>query len=267
MTLTGNAVSLVALFFTLISFFVVPQCKGIFRFLLINLITVLFISQLTFLLAEVFETRTLVCRVVAIFQHYSWLAYFFLMNATALEMAWRFRSLTGMVMARNQTSNRCRLTCLLVYGWMAPFFLVIPSVVLDIMYNLDLSPRYGMELGCWLNNQRALLYFFVIPFSVIVGFNTLLILFTIIRIKISASQSHMVSQERSVYQINIRLSTLMGLSWLLGLVASHTKLEAIWYAFIVLNTLQGVLFFFSFTFPQVTIQHLRASITASRTSN
>ena len=55
-----------------------------------------------------------------------------------------------------------------------------------------------------------------------------------------------LSQEHSYFRTNVKLSVLMGVSWLIGLVASYTQIDVIWYFFIVLNTLQGAVLFFTF---------------------
>lgn len=49
------------------------------------------------------------------------------------------------------------------------------------------------------------------------------------------------------YRLYCRLSTIMGLTWLTGLLASLVdQSEALWYLFVVLNTLQGLFIFIAF---------------------
>merc|ERR1719167_1558586 len=51
-----------------------------------------------------------------------------------------------------------------------------------------------------------------------------------------------------------KLSILMGLSWITGLIAGALDIEEVWYVFLVLNTLQGlfILVFFSCSKKVVT---------------
>ena len=40
----------------------------------------------------------------------------------------------------------------------------------------------------------------------------------------------------------------MGFTWIFGYIAAFTDVEALWYIYIILNSLQGVFIFFSFIF-------------------
>jgi len=41
--------------------------------------------------------------------------------------------------------------------------------------------------------------------------------------------------------VYVKLSVVMGLGWVLGFVAAFTDWSALWYAFVVVNSLQGAL--------------------------
>ena len=256
-TSLGISLSIVALFLTFINLcFKICDLKGIFRILLINLTVALFIAQTTFLLQELFLYNEQVCQAIAIFQHYSWLSYFFSMNSVAIEVAIRFRSLASMTKARNELARwnfpKRKWLVLLLHGWVSPLFLVIAGVVLDFGFSSRFSPLYGKGTACWLNNPSALLVLFVIPFCSIVGLNCCLVLFAIIRLRQISNIGGVLSQERSHFNINLKLSALMGVSWIVGLVGSYTNLEPFWYIFIILNSLQGVVIFFTFALPKRT---------------
>ena len=55
------------------------------------------------------------------------------------------------------------------------------------------------------------------------------------------------SGPKSNFYLYARLSTLMGLTWITGVLAAVLDVEFVWYIFLVLNTLQGlfILVFFS----------------------
>lgn len=48
------------------------------------------------------------------------------------------------------------------------------------------------------------------------------------------------------YRLYWRLSTIMGLTWLTGVVASFVDNDILWYLFVILNTLQGLFIFIAF---------------------
>ena len=44
----------------------------------------------------------------------------------------------------------------------------------------------------------------------------------------------------------IQIASLMGFTWIFGYIAAFTDVEALWYIYIILNSLQGVFIFISF---------------------
>lgn len=59
------------------------------------------------------------------------------------------------------------------------------------------------------------------------------------------------------YRLYCRLSTIMGLTWLTGLLASLVdQSDALWYLFVLLNTLQGLFIFIAFGFKRSRLANL-----------
>ena len=253
-TLVGNIVSLLALALTFISLVFFPFQKSFIHILVISLVISLFCAQTLFCIQELFLFQFQLCRIAGILQHYMWLTYFFFMNSIAVEMALRFRNLENLVKARSENHRKGLHIGLLAYSFLGPLFLVSPGVILDVVSETALSPHYGQGKACWINNNSALLYLFVIPFSSLVVLNTCLVVSAIWGIYKISGQNQVISRERSYFWINIKMCSLMGLSWGLGLVAYYTQLAPIRYAFIVFNTLQGVLIFCSFGLTQNVIK-------------
>ena len=54
-------------------------------------------------------------------------------------------------------------------------------------------------------------------------------------------------KRRVGFLLYIKLSTLIGLTWAFGLVASILDMPSLWYPFIILNSLQGLFIFVLFT--------------------
>ena len=254
LTLVGNIVSLLALALTFISLAFFPFQKSSIRILVISLVTSLFCAQTLFCIQELFLFQFQLCRITGILQHYMWLAYFFFMNSIAVDMALRFKNIESLLKARSENCRRGLHIGLLVYSVLGPLFLVSPGVILDVVSETALSPHYGQGKACWINNNSALLYLFVIPFSSIVALNTCLVVSAILGIYKISGQNQVISKERSYFWTNIKMCSLMGLSWGLGLVAYYTKLAPIRFAFIVFNTLQGVLLFCSFGLTEKVIK-------------
>ena len=52
---------------------------------------------------------------------------------------------------------------------------------------------------------------------------------------------------RTNFHLYLRLAVIMGLTWIVGLVAALVDMEEVWFAFVILNTTQGIFIFASFT--------------------
>ena len=247
LTLGGNCVSVSVLFITIISVCVVPYLNRLLRILLLNLTIALLIAQATFLAQMLFVKFRTICMIIGILQHYAWLAYFFWMNALAFDIASHFNSIQSLVSHMSSCSSTIpwtRLACFMMYSWISPALIVTAAVLLDRFGQFTV--QYGSTTSCWISNPRAVLFFFVIPFSVIILINVLLLGRSMIVIYRVMTDVHLNPTDRNRFCVYIKLMFLMGISWLFGFVAVFTQLQFVWYIFIVLNTLQGVYIFCSF---------------------
>ena len=68
--------------------------------------------------------------------------------------------------------------------------------------------------------------------------------------------------DKNYATVFLKIGSLMGVTWLIGLVPPLTGIDEIWYVFIICNSLQGVYIFFSFGFNQT----IRKSIDRNKES-
>ena len=68
------------------------------------------------------------------------------------------------------------------------------------------------------------------------------------------------SPTRINFQLYVRLAVIMGLTWITGLAAGFVDVEAVWYVFISLNTLQGLFIFVAFTCNRRVVNGVRESL-------
>ena len=64
--------------------------------------------------------------------------------------------------------------------------------------------------------------------------------------------------------IYVKLSVVMGLGWVLGFVAAFTDWPVLWYAFIVVNSLQGAMLCAAFVVTRQVMRMLADCITSLR---
>merc|ERR1712079_694732 len=138
--------------------------------------------------------------------------------------------------------------------------IVATATIIDVMKFDEIPekmrPGFG-EIGkgksdvglCWFSQKFSLIIFFFVPFAVIMFLNLVFFLMSAYFVWETTKSSAKIttSGPKSNFYLYARLSTLMGLTWITGVLAAVLDVEFVWYIFLVLNTLQGlfILVFFS----------------------
>jgi len=261
-TLACLGVSLVCLVVHLIISCIAPELQNISGKNLFSLSLAL-VGAYTSFLANMFaiDISELSCFVLAVLMYYFYLAAFFWMLNIGFDVA---RTL-------KQATTDLRLTSgaqwgkFFIYtliGWFLPGLIVIAAVVIDVMEFEEIPERFrpgfgGSDLNlCWFSGRASLLVYFVIPFSIIMSLNLVFFFSSacIVWETTRSSAKITTSGPKINFYLYLRLSTLMGLSWVAGVLAGGLDIEEVWYVFLVLNTLQGlfILVFFSCSKKVVT---------------
>ena len=209
-----------------------------------NLCGALFSAQLSMLVSDGFVSYREACIVVAVAQHYAWLVSFLWMNVLAFDMSCVF---ADMKPSRESRSTR-RLVAFALYAWGLPAVFV--AVCLALAFYTDLPFSYKSKTNCWISGPLANVYYFVAPVAAAVTANAILFVRTVIALRRSLSVSSKARPERhrrSAFVIYIRLTSLMGFTWLFGFLANVEVLSFLWYPFIICNSCQGVFICASFS--------------------
>ncbi|XP_071962556.1 latrophilin receptor-like protein A [Antedon mediterranea] len=241
----GVILSLIGLFFTFTIRCAVKELRTHSGRIVMNLSFALFIAQLFTLLLGYFRGNATACSAAAAFLHYIWLVAFLWMNSMAIDL---FRILNSIQLTvRDTDQNRLMYRRYFLYSW------CIPAGFVSILSAIQSSdfPRfyfkYGDESVCWIRDEFASLIVFGLPIALVIIVNFGLFICIIYRIRkvkqstaeiqTNISTGNKISTELKIY---IRISTIMGLTWTFGFLASFVDHIAIWYIFIILNTLQGL---------------------------
>ena len=127
---------------------------------------------------------------------------------------------------------------------------------------------------CWLTEENAYIYFVIIPIAVLLSFNVIAFVTAAIYLR-KHGQNKAAKQasgnRRSKFLIYVKLSTLMGFSWLFGLLAPVVKSTPVFrYLFVIFTSLQEVLVAMAFVLNSKTFglykQWYRSSSRATRTN-
>ena len=159
-----------------------------------------------------------------------------------------------------------RIRVFSVYAWGLPAVFVAVCLVLDFGTKLPFS--YGSETMCWIAGPRAIAYYFATPVAVVITANTVLFVSTVVALRramSTASIARQSAQQRSAFVIYLRLTSLMGFTWLFGFLANIDVLSFLTYPFILCNTCQGVFICASFTLTP-TVRRLWKDMRSSNQS-
>ena len=132
------------------------------------------------------------------------------------------------------------------FCWLFSFVLMIIPVCLDFFTDLPLT--YGSSRGlCFIQPQFYLIAFFIGPTILISAANLVCFVGTIINIVRLMPHDADISAvtDRNLAMVFAKIGGVMGVTWLFAILPSITGVEELWFAFILMNGLQGVYIFVS----------------------
>ncbi|XP_053398299.1 adhesion G-protein coupled receptor G2-like [Mercenaria mercenaria] len=242
----GIICSIASLVLTLLVYIMLSELRNIPGKNLISLMIALLLAQLLFLCSNQAVDNYKACKALAIIIHYCFLASFSWMNVIAYDL---FRTFSHSCQLGRLCTHMSKVFYRYsVYGWLIPAAIVTPAVLLDIfsINNNQFKPRYG-ENVCWISSKNALILFFVGPLAVFKLIDFVGFICTSFYISKTRRQGSMARQYNVCScLLYLKLSLIMGLTWLFAFVAVFSNDTIMWYLFIIFNTLQGVFIALSF---------------------
>ena len=252
LSLIGSTLSMVCLVLTTVTYCMFEQMRTRAGKCVMNLCVALFFSQLSFHISDTFVSYHEACATIAAFQHYFWLVAFLWMNVLAFDISCTFADLKPFKVAAHST----RLRLFAVYAWGLPAVFVAVCLVLDHTSNIPFN--YGSSTICWITGPRAVVYYFATPIAVVIMANAVLFVRTVVGLRRAlsiASKARQPLQQRKTFVIYVRLTSLMGFTWLFGFLANIDVLSFLSYPFILCNTCQGVFIGVSFGLTPTVRRH------------
>ncbi|KAG8277915.1 uncharacterized protein LOC124367750 [Homalodisca vitripennis] len=259
-TFAGLGVSIIFLILHLTAFLLVPELRNLSGKNLASLCISLLVAYTAFMAGQLFKPRTTGCLVVAILTYYSFLASFTWMLTMAFDV-WRTLRLATAELRVSAGKQWRKFTIYSMWSWLAPGIIVLSAFLIEKAPENSIPSEYRPDFAinsCWFGQRRALLLYFAVPLGVIMVLNTIFF----------GSSAHMIYSTTSTtkytasagtqrdFRLYIRLALVMGLTWVVGLIAGTLDNEGLWYAFIALNTLQGLFIFLAFTCTDKVIRGL-----------
>ncbi|XP_072018339.1 adhesion G-protein coupled receptor D1-like [Amphiura filiformis] len=106
---------------------------------------------------------------------------------------------------------------------------------------------------CWISGGQGLanLFAFGLPVSVCLVINVVFFVITVVhlyqaRLKSRELQNNVSADDWEQVTISAKISSIIGFTWALGYVAGFTNVAAVWWIFIIINSMQGVFIFLAF---------------------
>ncbi len=242
-TFVSFLLSILSLIFLLVTYILFPQLRTLPGKNVMNFSTNLLLFELFWLpssFTEVWSDKQ-TCMALGILEHYFLMSSFVSMSVIAFHTCKVFaRRLPAPKMSEGHA--RKQFCMYLACVWLLPGIFVGICVALD--HQNVVKVGYGELEICWLTEDKAYTYFVIIPIGFLLLFN--IIAFVIAAICLRKHGKNTVARQasgnrRSNFLIYVKLSTLMGFTWLFGLLALVvTSTTVFWYFFVIFTSLQGV---------------------------
>ena len=252
----GQIISIICLIILLTVYMILPQLRNIPGKNLMCLSASLLVAQILFLTAVGATDNRIFCTIISTVLHYSFLAAFCWINVMSFDI-WRTFSQDTVSLG----NKRKKFLFYSIYGWLTPFFTIIVSTIVNYAPGVQQIYRPGYAEGlCWITERIALLIFFGAPLALVLTINIIFYIMTIRKLVLIAKSTKAVQQtneNKQRFALYVKLSVIMGLTWIFGFIATMTDEQGLWYVFVILNSLQGAFICISFVITKKVGRLLR----------
>ncbi|XP_046863918.1 neurogenic locus notch homolog protein 1-like isoform X8 [Xenia sp. Carnegie-2017] len=121
----------------------------------------------------------------------------------------------------------------------------VPLIIVSISLGATRGKGYGSDNSCWLSVESKLILAFIVPASLVITANTVVLFMVIYKVL----NSHKVRQQENLQKVKTGLKAtivvlpLLGLTWLFGLMTFNRETIVFRYLFAIFNSAQGIFIF------------------------
>lgn len=245
LSIVCTSISLLCLLSFMITFCLIPSLQNRPGKSLLSLSISLFCGQLIFIITSNFFRYPSLCFLSAIFIHYFYLSSFFWLLIIAIQIHSTFT---------RQTVEHNPITHLSLYhlfvGCSTSLIILIACAIQFISPQSNFSPAYGLHF-CSISKPNALMIFFLIPIGLSLVLIAGLFVKTILAIFHSRQTAQLANPNHHHFVfIYARLGCLMGLQWMLLILALLIQRTWLWVIFEIINSLPGVFICLGFLYSE-----------------
>ena len=201
------------------------------------------------------------CQTIGVLIHFFWLMVMFWMNVCSIHMFLVFINIDKITVPKTSSKQTIIYT---TYTIMASMIFVIINIVVSIIRSDIEGMGYGGEI-CYITDYWIIGLVFSIPVGIIVVVNMSLFLAVVIRMWRMPTVNSETKHTRNIFAIFAKLSTLTGITWVLGFAYVFTDFTTLEYIFIIFNASQGVFIFLAFVCNKRVLDMYKGSIARTKT--
>ena len=263
LTLVCTCMSLLCLILTLITYIMLQELRTQPGINTMALAISLIIAQTLFLFG-MGQSKSLPewnCQAIGVLIHFFWLMVMFWMNVCSIHMFMVFITIDKITVPKNKLKQTILYT---IYTILAPATFVIINVVISLRRPDIEGIGYGGNI-CYITESWMIGYVFSLPVGVTVIVNLSLFVAVLIKMWKMPTVNSETKHTRNLFAIFAKLSTLTGITWILGFAMVFTNIPAFEYLFIIFNASQGVFIFLAFVCNKRVLNLYRGFIARSKT--
>ena len=235
----------------LVVFYITPSMQTLPVKTIAHLVGCLFLAQSTYISSIGANDNELFCYLASIVQHYLWVCTYAWSSICAHHMCKVFQHIQ-----KPQYVTTIRYVVYCCFGYITPLVFVTVFVIGDSCNCYPMEVMYGGKI-CFLNAGK--LYGLDTPIIAMLIANLVYfgIIVYCIHTKTITSNQKVSGARTSSFLLYVKISTVMGFSWLFGMLAKWTGVYVMWIIFTVINGLQGTFVFLVFTCRRDVIVAIR----------
>ncbi len=261
LTYIGCSLSVLGTAVILVTYILFRELRTFPSLLLMNLSLAILVTNLFFVVGgPVFQhfPNAELCKAVAIFLHFFYLAQFVWMSLFSVEMAHTFYLARRMVKV-TERRKWCVLLGYMFVGWGVP--LLVIAVVVGVNFSGGDLVLYGVTSdgsvgNCWINHFPTFIATFLVPLILSLAVN--LCTFVGVSVVLVQSSRSRASRQQTNYLVLVRVwlavLSVTGLTWAFGFLAVPNLTNWAWYPFVLFNSTQGFLIFVAFLCTKKTLR-------------
>ena len=263
MSLVCACISIVCLVLTLVTYAVFPELRTQPGINTIALVICLIAAQSLFQFGSQ-QSDSLSewgCQTIGVLIHFFWLMVMFWMNVCSIHMYLVFINIDKITVPKYSLKQTIIYT---TYTIMASMIFVIINIVVSIIRSDIEGMGYGGEI-CYITKYWMIGFVFSLPVGIIVVVNMSLFLAVVIRMWRMPTVKSETKHTRNIFAIFAKLSTLTGITWILGFAYVFTGFTTLEYIFIIFNASQGVFIFLAFVCNKRVLDMYRGFMARTKT--